>query len=87
MSICQKDYHFLKELFNKKFNPYPININFKSFDNWTPIHFSALHGNIVALETLLRIPELCLNALTNFKWSALHIASKNNKYDAAKMLL
>ena len=28
-----------------------------------------------------------MNALTNFKWSALHIASKNNKYDAVKMLL
>ena len=56
MSICQKDYHFLNELFNKKFNPYPININYKSFDNWMPIDFAALHGNIVALETLLSFP-------------------------------
>lgn len=33
------------------------------------------------------MPDLFLQALTNFKWSALHVAVKNNKSDAAKLLL
>lgn len=87
MSICQKNNKLLSELFNKKLNHVPININYKSFDNWTPIHFAAMHGNIFALELLLNIPEIYINSLTNFKLSALHVAAKNNKIDAVVLLL
>lgn len=56
MSICQKNNKILTELFNKKINLFPINVNYKSFDNWTPIHYAAMHGNNFALELLLSTP-------------------------------
>lgn len=87
MSICQKNNKQLSELFNKKLTHFPININYKSFDNWTPIHFASQHGNTFALDLLLSMPQLYINSLTNFKMSALHIATKNNKIDAIVMLL
>jgi ankyrin repeat protein len=55
-SICQKNNKVLSELFNKKLNHMPINVNYKSFDNWTPIHYAAQHGNTYAIELLLGIP-------------------------------
>lgn len=87
MGICRKDKEILSELFNKKNNHIPLNVNYKSFDNWTPIHFAALHGNIFALDYLLESPEIYINSLTNFKWSALHIAVKNNKCEVIRKLL
>lgn len=87
MSICQKNNKILSELFNKKLNHVPINVNYKSFDNWTPIHFAALHGNVFALQLLLGMPEIYINALTNFKLSALHVAAKNNKIDTLRILI
>jgi ankyrin repeat protein len=48
-SICQKNSKVLSELFNKKLNHIPINVNYKSFDNWTPIHYAAQQGNTFAL--------------------------------------
>jgi ankyrin repeat protein len=87
MSICQKNNKVFSELFNKKLNHVPININYKSFDNWTPIHFAALHGNNFALEHLLGMPEIYVNSLTNFKLSALHVATKNNKIDSVNLLI
>jgi len=56
MSICQKNNKLISELFNKKLNHVPININYKSYDNWTPIHYAALHGNNFALDILLGMP-------------------------------
>lgn len=87
MGICQKNNKLVSELFNKKLNHVPLNINYKSFDNWTPIHFAALHGNNFALEMLLESPEIYVNSLTNFKLSALHVATKNNKADSVSLLL
>lgn len=87
MSICQKNNKTFNELFNKKLNHVPINVNYKSFDNWTPIHFAALHGNLFALQILIGIPQIFINSLTNFKLSALHVAAKNNKIDAVRMLI
>lgn len=87
MGICQKNNKLISELFNKKLNHVPININFKSFDNWTPIHFASLHGNNFALEILLESPEIYVNSLTNFKLSALHVATKNNKADSVSLLI
>lgn len=82
MAICQKNSSLLEQLFNKRLNPIPINVNYKSFDNWTPLHFASMHGNIEAIEILLNSPEVFIDALTNFKWSALHVSVKNNKIDA-----
>ena len=45
MAICQKNTQELLDLLNKKINHIPINVNYKSFDNWTPLHFASLHGN------------------------------------------
>ena len=87
MGICRKDNQLLSELFNRKNNPIPLNVNYKSFDNWTPIHFAALHGNLYALGLLLEHPEIYVNSLTNFRWSALHIAVKNNKVEVVRRLL
>ena len=33
------------------------------------------------------MPEVYINSLTNFKMSALHIATKNNKLDSVNLLL
>jgi ankyrin repeat protein len=56
MSICQKNNKQLSELFNKKLNHVPININYKSYDNWTPLHYASQHGNEFALDLLLGMP-------------------------------
>lgn len=33
------------------------------------------------------MPEIYINSLTNFKLSALHVAAKNNKIDAIRLLI
>lgn len=33
------------------------------------------------------MPEIYVNSLTNFKLSALHVATKNNKIDSVSLLL
>ena len=87
MSICQKNNKLLSQLFNKKITHIPINVNYKSFDNWTPIHFAAQHGNIYALDLLLSVPQVYIDSLSNFRLSALHVAAKNNKIDSVNVLI
>ena len=51
------------------------------------MHFASLHGNCEAIELLISSPEIFINALTNFKWSALHVSAKNNKIETVELLL
>ena len=87
MSICQKDHKALSDLLNHKSSHLPININYRSFDNWTPLHFAVMHDNVYALELLLSYQEVSFNALTNFHWNPVHIAAKNNHAECLKLLL
>lgn len=43
-AICQKDTKTFDSILNKKENQFPININYKSFDNWTPLHYASMHA-------------------------------------------
>ena len=78
-AICKNDCKRFLSLINKKGTHMPININYKSLDNWCPIHFAAMHGSVDIMKLLLKEKSLKINARTNLGWNALHVAANSNK--------
>ncbi len=86
-AICKNDFKKFSSLINKKGTHLPININYKSLDNWSPIHYAAMHGNVEIMKLLLKEKSLKINSKTNLGWNALHVAANSNKKDICVLLL
>jgi ankyrin repeat protein len=80
-SICKNDFRTFHKFMDKRKNPIPIEINYRSESNWCPIHYAAMHAGANIMSCLINHPQIDVNALTDFNWTPLHIAVQSNRYD------
>lgn len=64
----------------------PLDPNLKSFDDWTALHYTALHGHYECAELLLK-RGANPNQKSKFGWAPLHIAAKQNELKIAELLM
>ena len=85
-AACMGDIETMDAILKSNNGETPIDVNFRSFDNWTALHYSALHVQIDVMEYILK-NKGDVNVQTRFGWSTLHIASKKNLLSCSFMLL
>ena len=86
-AICKNNFAEFYKLLDKRQNPIPIEINYRSESNWCPIHYAAMHASPKIMSCLINHPQIDVNALTDFNWTPLHIAVQSNKFDNCELLL
>ena len=65
---------------------HPVEINYKSLDDWTPLHYACYEGHEDVAELLLSHGANA-NAITKFKRSSLHIATLRGYLNVVKVRL
>ena len=78
-------YEEVKKLLKGGTNGYPVDINFKHLDDWTPLHYSCYEGHEDLVELLLQ-NGANVNTITKFKRNSLHIATLRGYLPVIKIL-
>lgn len=76
----------LKRLLEVDGSRIPIDVNYKSFDDWTALHYATLHSHYECAEFLLK-HSADANQKSKFGWTPLHISAKHNELKIAQLLI
>jgi ankyrin repeat protein len=79
-------YDEVEKMLNEGKSGHPVEINYKSLDDWTPLHYACYEGHEDVADLLLNHGANA-NALTKFKRNSLHISVLRGYLNVAKVLL
>ena len=75
-----------KDLVDKKRGDLRADVNHKGENDWTPLHFCCLTGNVLLVELLI-FNEANIEAETTLKFTPLIIACQKGNKEIAQMLI
>lgn len=79
-------YDEAKNIIENGFNNYPVEIDWKGLDDWTPIHYACYEGHDDIVHLLCK-NHADVNARTRFNRNGLHIAALRGHHDVVKVLV
>lgn len=84
---CEEgQYDEAQKMLQKGEDDYPVEVNYRGLDDWTPLHFACYEGHDDIIELLCE-HEADVNAVTKFNRTGLHIATLRGHIEVVKILV